>query len=102
MTQGRGQCEGVDVDGGQLVYHPWKMSRSSWTCTSSPQSAGGPQAGETHRWFGRFTQMRKDLPDQAWFGDECDQPDIATTHRALQRKTRARSRWKKASISNSQ
>ncbi len=26
---------------------PWKMSRSSCTCTSSPQSVGGPRAGET-------------------------------------------------------
>jgi hypothetical protein len=25
----------------------WKMSRSSWTCTSSPQSVGGPRAGVT-------------------------------------------------------
>ena len=25
----------------------WKMSRSSWTCTSSPQSVGGPRAGDT-------------------------------------------------------
>jgi hypothetical protein len=25
----------------------WKMSRSSWICTSSPQSVGGPRAGDT-------------------------------------------------------
>ena len=25
----------------------WKTSRSSWTCTNSPQSVGGPRAGET-------------------------------------------------------
>jgi len=30
--------------------------------------------------------MREDLPDRPWLGDERDQPDIATTPRALQRK----------------
>jgi hypothetical protein len=25
----------------------WKSARSSWACTKSPQSFGGPRAGET-------------------------------------------------------
>ena len=32
---------------GSSSIRPWKMSRSSCTCTSSPQSVGGPRAGET-------------------------------------------------------
>jgi hypothetical protein len=33
-----------------------------------------------------FAQMREDLPNRHWFGDECDQPDIAAAPRARKRK----------------
>lgn len=32
---------------GRSSGEAWKTARSSWTCTSSPQSVGGPRAGET-------------------------------------------------------
>ena len=41
-------AEAVDVDVGQLVYpSPERLPGRKWTCTSSPQSVGGPRAGET-------------------------------------------------------
>ena len=37
--------EAVDVDVGQLVYpSPERLPGRKWTCTSSPQSVGGPRA----------------------------------------------------------
>ncbi len=50
--------------------------------------------GRDRRRFERFAQMGEDLPDRPRFGDEGDQPDVAATRRALERKllpTRARS-----------
>jgi hypothetical protein len=48
---------------------------------------GGRATGERDwRRLERFAQMREDLPDRRWFGDECDQPDIAAAPRALERK----------------
>ena len=32
---------------GRSSGEAWKTARSSWTCTSSPQSVGGPRAGDT-------------------------------------------------------
>ena len=38
----------VDVDHGQLVYpSPERCRGRKWACTISPQSVGGPRAGET-------------------------------------------------------
>jgi hypothetical protein len=42
--------------------------------------------GRDWRRLALFAQMREDLPDRPWFGDECDQPDIAAALRALERK----------------
>jgi hypothetical protein len=38
-----------------------------------------PAGGRDWRRFERFAQMRQDLPDRAWLGDEGDQPDVAAT-----------------------
>ncbi len=70
---------------------PERLPGRKWTCTSSPQSAGGPRAGDTGGGSSGSPLCMKqhvcqDLPDRPWLGDERDQPDVATTPRALQRK----------------
>ncbi len=40
------QSEWMSITGSSS-WEAWTMSRSPWTCTSSPQSVGGPRAGET-------------------------------------------------------
>ena len=38
------------------------------------------------RWLEQFAQMREDFPDRPRLRDERDQPDVAATVRALERK----------------
>jgi hypothetical protein len=46
-----------------------------------------PAGGRDGRRLERFAQVCQDLPDRPWLGDERDQPDVATTPRARNRKT---------------
>jgi len=86
------------------------MSRSSWTCTSSPQSVGGPRAGEigggsngSPKWVRIFrigpgsrtgSPQEPEVAKSAKASDgfalgkqsERNQPDVAATRRALERK----------------
>ena len=69
----------------------WKTSRSSWTCTSSPQSVGGPRAGEIGGGSSGSPLCMKqhvgeNLPDRPRLGDESDEPDVTAARRALERK----------------
>jgi hypothetical protein len=43
----RCRSEAVNIDHGQLVGRRLKDCPVAWTCTNSPQSIGGPRAGET-------------------------------------------------------
>jgi hypothetical protein len=81
-----------------------KIARSSSACTGSPQSVGGPRAGETGGGFERFTEVCQGLISRgrshpgllllANLRFEVSrllpafsyEPDVATTPRALQRK----------------
>jgi transposase InsO family protein len=51
-------------------------------------SAVGRRAtcGRDERRLERFAEEREDLPDRPRLGDEYDEPDVATTPLALQRK----------------
>ena len=95
---------------GSSSVRPWKMSRSSCTCTSSPQSVGGPRAEETGggssgsprcvRIFRIGPGSRTGCPQQPEVANsakardgfalvkqfERNQPDVAATVRALKRK----------------
>ena len=42
--------------------------------------------GRDGRWFERFAKMCEDFPDRPRLRDERDQPDVAATVRALERK----------------
>ena len=45
---------------------------------------GRATGGSDGRRFELFAQLRDDLADEPWFGDERDQPDVATTVGALE------------------
>ena len=47
---------------------------------------GRPASGRDWRRFERFAEVGEDLPDWPRIGDECDEPDVATTPRARKRK----------------
>jgi hypothetical protein len=47
---------------------------------------GWPAGGRQGRRFERFAEVREDLPDRPWLGNERDESDVAATPRALQRK----------------
>jgi hypothetical protein len=48
---------------------------------------GGRATSGRHRWrLERFAKMREDFPNRPRLRDECDQPDVAATVRALERK----------------
>ena len=71
---------------GSSSIRPWKTSLSSWTWTSSPQSVGGPRAGESGGGSSGLPKMGQDLPDRPWLRDERDQPNVPAAVRALKRK----------------
>ena len=76
----------MDVDRGQLVY-PSLKDVAIFMDLDELGPVGGPAAGGRHwRRFERFAQVGEDLPDRARLGDENDQPDVALTRRALERK----------------
>jgi hypothetical protein len=95
---------------GSSSIRPWKMSRSSCICTSSPQSVDGPRAGDTGggssdspryvRIFRIGPGSRTGSPQQPEVAtsakardgfalgkqSERNQPDVAAAPRALERK----------------
>jgi len=76
----------VDVDCGQLVY-PSLKDVAVVVDLDELAPVGGRAARGRHRWrFERFAQVDQDLPDRPRFGDEGDQPGVAATVRALERK----------------
>jgi hypothetical protein len=44
---------------------------------------GRATGGRDGRQFERFAEVREDLPDRTWIGDECDQPDVTPHPRAF-------------------
>jgi hypothetical protein len=78
--------ESVDVDVGQLVGRRLK-NRPVVVGLNELAPVGGWPAGGSHgRRLERFAQMREDLPDRPWLGNERDESDVATAPRALERK----------------
>jgi hypothetical protein len=76
----------VDVDRPQLVRRRLKEVTVVVNLAELAPVGGRPKSGRNRPRFERFAQVVEDLSDRARLRDERDQPDVATTPRALQRK----------------
>jgi len=82
----RQRSEAVDVDHRQVFGR--RLNRVAFVMVLHEFApvggwAAGRRAGRT---LERFAEMRKNLPDRPWLGDERDQPDVAAAVWALKRK----------------
>jgi hypothetical protein len=65
---------------------PWKTSRSKVDLHELAPVVGRPAGGRDRGRFERFAEVREDFPDRPRIGDERNQPDVAATRWALERK----------------
>ena len=78
--------EAVDVDVGQLDGRRLKNCPVVVDLDEFSPVGGWATGGRDGRLFERFAEMCQDLPDRPRLGNERDEPDVATTPRALERK----------------
>ncbi len=73
--------EAVDIDVGQLVGRRQKECPVVVDLHELSPVGGWPAGGRDGRRFEWFAEVDQDLPDRTRLGDECDEPDVATTTR---------------------
>ena len=86
MPRARQDSEAVDVDHGHFVGR--HLNRFPVVMSLDKRAPVGrwTPGGCNRWWLERFAKMREDLPDRPRLRHERDQPDVATTPRALERK----------------
>jgi hypothetical protein len=78
--------EAVDVDHRQLVYPSLEDVSVVMNLDKLGPVGGRPASRRDRRRFERFAKVGENLPDRPRLRDEGDQPDVAATARALERK----------------
>ena len=86
MPRGRYRSEAVDVDRGQLVGRHLNRFAVVMRLDEFAPVGGRATSRRDGWWLERFAQVCKDLPDRPRLRDERNQPDVASTGWALERK----------------
>jgi hypothetical protein len=76
----------MDGDVGQLDYPSLKYRPVVVDLDELGPIGGRGTCGRDGRRLERFAEVCQDLPDRARIGDECDEPDAASSPRARKRK----------------